>query len=608
MLPEYLTSALPNHLWQSTLFAIVAGLLTLLLRKNHAQARYGLWLIASLKFLIPFSLLVRAGKSFAWSAAAPSTPSAGFSLAMEAVSRPFVAPAAPSLIQPAATLSATSAVPVVLFAIWVCGFVTAVLFWWIRWRRVRAVVRSASPLPINPFYADVPLLGSPTLLEPGVFGILAPKLILPAGITEHLAPAQLNAILAHELCHVRRRDNLAAAIHMLVEAVFWFHPLIWWIGARLVEERERACDEEVLRLGSEPQVYAESILKTCQFYLESPLICVSGVTGSDLKKRIVRIMTQRVTSNLGPGRKLLLAAAGVAAVAGPIVFGLMNAPQSRAESPAAVSPAPAFEVASVKPNKSSDRGGRIMFGPGGRFVATNISVKGLIHIAYGVQDFQISGGPPWLGSDRYDIEAKAEGPSEGDIRNMSEEQRKLEMDRRRLMLQALLAERFKLTLHKESKEAPIYALVVAKNGPKLKEATREELAPPPAPADPSDKPDPKREFKVKGQGIGMRPGEVSGQAVKLSFLADVLSNQPELGRTVLDKTGLKGSYDFTLKWTAEGPQGPMFKGPGDAPPPPDPNGPSLFTALEEQLGLKLESQKGPVDLLVIDRVEKASEN
>ncbi len=101
---------------------------------------------------------------------------------------------------------------------------------------------------------------------------------------ERLTPSQLEAVLAHELCHVRRRDNLTSVIHMIVEAVFWFHPLVWWIGARLVEERELACDEEVLRLGSEPRVYAEGILNVCKLYVESPLRCVSGVTGSNLEE------------------------------------------------------------------------------------------------------------------------------------------------------------------------------------------------------------------------------------------------------------------------------------------------------------------------------------
>ncbi len=103
-------------------------------------------------------------------------------------------------------------------------------------RRYRSICRSPR----------CPLAGR---LEPGVFGILRPVLLLPEGITDRLTPAQLEAVIAHELCHVRRRDNLTAAIHMVVETVFWFHPLVWWIRARLVEERERACDEEVLRAG-----------------------------------------------------------------------------------------------------------------------------------------------------------------------------------------------------------------------------------------------------------------------------------------------------------------------------------------------------------------------
>ncbi len=115
------------------------------------------------------------------------------------------------------------------------------------------------------------------------------------GISERLTPPQLDAVLAHELCHIRRRDNLLAAIHMLVEALFWFHPLVWWLGKKLVDERERACDEEVLRLGGEPHIYAEAIVNICKLYMESPLVCMSGVTGSDLKKRVEAILVNRLT-------------------------------------------------------------------------------------------------------------------------------------------------------------------------------------------------------------------------------------------------------------------------------------------------------------------------
>jgi len=178
----------------------------------------------------------------------------------------------------------------------------------------------------------VPVLSSSLLLEPGVFGIFRPVLLLPEKIVNRLSAPQLRSILAHEMCHVRRRDNLTAAIHMVVEAIFWFHPAVWWIGTRLVEERERACDEAVLELGNEADVYAQGILNVCKFYTESSMACMSGVTGSDLKRRIVRIMTEQTGRKLDLSRKLLLSVAAVMAVALPVIFGLVHATQVHAQS------------------------------------------------------------------------------------------------------------------------------------------------------------------------------------------------------------------------------------------------------------------------------------
>jgi len=514
---------------------------------------------------------------------------------MEQISQPFPPSPAPAVVAAAALAHHGSLLPVLFLAIWACGFLAAAFSWWCRWRRIRAAVRGAVPLAME---AEVPVVSSPAMLEPGIFGIFRPVLLLPEGITDRLAPAHLEAILAHELCHVRRRDNLAAALHMAVEAIFWFHPLVWWIGARLVAERERACDEEVLRLGSQPEVYAESILKTCQFYLESPLVCISGISGADLRKRVVRIMTERAGRKLSFGRKVLLAAAGMAAVAGPIIFGLLNAPQSRAQSPAPASaPTRTFDVVSIKPNH--DSGGPFRFGSDpGRLVAENVTLKFLLQIAYRVKDAQISGAPAWTGSEHYNIEAKTDDSSADMLRKLSDEEQETQA---RLMLQSMLADRFRLALHHEMKALPVYVLLVAKNGPKLHESADTPDAP--APSGPPTPNEPQRRHTLRMNG----PGDVSAIAQNLDIFADVLSHQ--LGHPVLNKTGLKGDYDFSLKWTPNEGRGQMPGGPpGDAAPPPDASGPSIFTALQEQLGLKLESQKGPVDTIAIDHVEKPSKN
>jgi bla regulator protein BlaR1 len=303
-----------NHLWQSTVFAIAAGLLTLAFRRNRAQVRYWLWFSASLKFFVPLALLINLGSHVQWTPAAREMAAPSV-LAIEQVTEPFpqTVSFSPVTIAPARDWIPVALVFTLLGA-WACGFSAIGLIRLRGWRRIRAAVRASAPFDIA---APVEIRSSPGLLEPGVVGMLRPILLVPAGIADCLTPHQLQALLVHELCHVRRRDNLTSAIHMIVEATFWFHPVIWRIGARLVEERERACDEEVLSLGSEPGVYAEAILNVCKLYVESPLACLSGVTGSDLKKRIEAIMTKRITLRLNFGKKVAIAVAGMAALALP---------------------------------------------------------------------------------------------------------------------------------------------------------------------------------------------------------------------------------------------------------------------------------------------------
>ena len=339
IVPAPWTAALINHLWQSTVFALAAGLLTFALRKNQARTRYWLWMAASAKFLVPFSLLIAAG---AWlrPATAVPVPNQALSTAMTEIAEPFFYTSSPATVSNGAVAAnnlvthGADLFPVLLLTLWACGSLIVAFSWWRKWSTIRATVRAASPIALA---ADVPVLSSPSLLEPGVFGILQPVLLLPEGITDRLTKPQMGAIVAHEMCHVRRRDNLTAAIHMLVEAAFWFNPMVWWIRTRLVEERERACDEAVLLSGSEAHVYAEGILNVCKFYVESPLACVSGVTGSNLKKRIVLIMAAKVSRKLDFTRKLLLSASALAAVTLPVTFGLLHATSVHAQSDSAKS-------------------------------------------------------------------------------------------------------------------------------------------------------------------------------------------------------------------------------------------------------------------------------
>lgn len=253
---------------------------------------------------------------------------------------------------------------------------------------------------------------------------------------------------------------------------------------------------------------------------------------------------------------------------------------------------PKFEVASIRPSNSADRRLLINIQPGGRFTADNVTVKRLIEVAYDIKEFQISGGqggiPSWTSSDLFDITAKADSPA-----NMGQ------------MFQSLLADRFQLIIHRDTKEMPVYALVIAKNGPKFKDANESD----PNIVDLSKRPD-----LVAG---GARPrftiirrGRLTAQGANMALLVSQLSNF--LGRAVVDRTGLDGTYDLKLEWMPDENQVAMFQAmgvpEGFGAPPPDWQGPSLFTALEEQLGLKLESRKGPVEMFVIERIEKPSEN
>ncbi len=610
--------ALANHLWQSTLFAAVAALVAMSLRKNQARTRYWIWLAASVKFVVPFFLFISLGRWLAVSHPSSNATQSASLYAIDVASQPFTFLPSPAPAEAFGTGAHNSVsalaehLPAILLAVWTLGFLLILAGWWKRWHWIANAIRHSVPVRqgrefdavrgLNhhiPFQGQVSIAISETLHEPGVFRILRPVLVWPAGFSERLTDAELEAIVAHELCHLRRRDNLFAALHMLIEAIFWFHPLVWWLETRLVNERELACDETVIAIGHAPQTYAESILKACEFCIESPLVCISGVTGADLKKRIVRIMTRAIAERLGAGRKALLVSVTVLAVLGPIVFGVMNAPRVHAALLADFGDEklPSFEVATIKPSHSSENRRGMMMTPG-KLTIDNMPLKSLIGFAFDARsDAQITGGPDWITSENYTIETKEDETQAAALEKLSPEERGKQL---RLMMQSLLIDRFKLKVSRATKETVVYALVVAKGGPKMTPSSQST----PAPATPSH----------TGPRIMMnRRGELKGTDSPMSQLADILSRQREAeGRVVLDKTGLTGNYDWSLHWSPEAPAA-AFKGadadvPADRSPGPDGSGPTLFTALQEQLGLKLESQKGTVESIVVDSVEKPSEN
>ena len=309
-----------DHIWQSTLFAGGVGLLTLSLSRNSARVRFWLWFAASLKFLVPFAALAALGESLSRLFPAPLPRSI---LA--------IPPAAEKLSAPVRLLAAHHSegadLAPLLLGLWLLGLAAILGLRLMRWQRLRTVMRGAADLAMDgPAGISVRIKASASLLEPGLVGIVKPVVLLPAGLMARLSGPERDSILAHELSHLRRGDNVTAAVHMAVEALFWFWPPVWLIGARLIAERERACDESVLAGGHDPEVYAGGILKVCKFCVQSPLACASGASGADLAGRVRQIMAGETVRGLSPGKRLLLAGAAAAALGLPVMGGFLDSP------------------------------------------------------------------------------------------------------------------------------------------------------------------------------------------------------------------------------------------------------------------------------------------
>jgi bla regulator protein blaR1 len=326
------------HLVESTLFAGAAALLTLTLSRASARARHAIWLAASVKFVVPFALLAAAGTAVGASTTALRTPEVSGAVRWLGESLSF--------LRLETTASSTIGLTVelggrwtwALALLWITG--AAIVGTW-RWRQRRALRRvshAAAPLAAGREVEalcraserfgprrrlEVRQLSSH--MEPGILGVFRPLLLWPTGLSERLDDDELDAIMAHEVCHVVRSDNLGASIQMIVETLFWFHPVVWWVGTKLVAERERACDEEVVRMGTDKERYAESILKVCGFCLRAPAAAVAGVCGSSLRERIERIVSAPAPRPPSLAMRLLLIAAAISSAGAPFATGVLRA-------------------------------------------------------------------------------------------------------------------------------------------------------------------------------------------------------------------------------------------------------------------------------------------
>ncbi|HXI93215.1 MAG TPA: M56 family metallopeptidase, partial [Blastocatellia bacterium] len=296
-----------NHLWQATIISFLAFAAAALLRKGPSRARYGVWLIASAKFVLPSALIVPIahglGIDFSSLLASSNGTSDGATVIFQ-----LTAP----IIQFEESGGAGSHAArghgelfCMLTVVWLSGSVVLLALWLSRRRRFRLAMRATSEVEalrerqaldrVRSWLGvkrDVRLTMLPGTVEPGVWGVWRPHVFIPRSMAEELSDAELEAVMMHELVHVARWDNLIANLHRFLCCVLWFHPIVWILDRLLLAEREQACDEEVIRLGGAPEVYASSLLKVLRFCLGWSVAGASNATGSDLGRRVERIMSK----------------------------------------------------------------------------------------------------------------------------------------------------------------------------------------------------------------------------------------------------------------------------------------------------------------------------
>jgi beta-lactamase regulating signal transducer with metallopeptidase domain len=422
--------ALIDHLWQSTLFGAAIWSITLALRSNSAAVRHWLWLLASLKFLVPFSALYLAGAA-AGLFTPVETESTFFGAAMQAAT-PVISP---SLSLTVAASKDPSLLLPALLVLWSVVALGLGVRWLRNWRAADLLSRAARPAPGA--LPDARITDAD--VEPAVARVLNPVVLLPSALLGRLSQSQLEAVMAHEREHIARHDNFKAHLHSLVEALFWFHPLVWFIGRQLMEERERACDEAVLDRGHDPGEYAAGILAVCRHCATAHRRHAVAAIAGNLTHRIRHILGSPPPLALGFTKAFLLSACMLAVGTIPFAAGAMDDALHRHRVLADNTRVLWEADVEVRP-LAGDPGDPVrILATGSEVVIRNTSLRELVATAYGVRPWQVEGSGDWLDVGRYDIRAR--------VPDAVSEPEKLHPFALRGLVNKLLASRFDLQIY-----------------------------------------------------------------------------------------------------------------------------------------------------------------
>jgi len=390
-----MTRALLDHLWQSTLFCAVIWSITLALRSNSAAVRHWLWLLASVKFLVPFSVLHLLGAAAGLPTPVESQPSL-LGVALQAAT-PVVAPALTLAGEPR---GAPLALAPALLAVWIAGALCVALRCVRGWRAANLLSRAARPAPGASPYTYI----TDEDIEPSVARVFHPVVLLPAALLGRLSSGQLDAVLAHEHEHIARRDNLKAMLHQWVEILFWFHPLVWFIGRKQRDERERACDEAVLARGHDPGEYAAGILAVCRHCAAVHSTHAVAALAGDLTQRVRHILGGAAPVSLGFIKAFGLSTGTLLLAAAPLFAGAIDDAAQRQQLAQAQAQAlwdADFEVSASR----GEVGSAGVYATGTDVTIRNTSLRELVALAYGVDSRRVTGRGNWFDSERYDIRA-----------------------------------------------------------------------------------------------------------------------------------------------------------------------------------------------------------